>query len=112
MPDTYILSLDLGTTGNRAICFDKNQRIVSHAYQEFPQIYPKPGWVEHNPDAIWKSVHDILKKTFRRVSINKISATGYAEFRPIADNATPEGRAKNRRVDIVMLSGEAERGEP
>lgn len=43
---------------------------------------------------------------------NKISATGYAEFRPIADNATPEGRAKNRRVDLLMLSGESERGEP
>ncbi|MFA7403867.1 MAG: flagellar motor protein MotB [Pelobacteraceae bacterium] len=43
---------------------------------------------------------------------NKISATGFAEFRPIADNATPEGRAKNRRVDLVMLSSEAEHGEP
>ena len=46
------------------------------------------------------------------VDADKISATGYAEFRPIADNATPEGRAKNRRVDLVMLSGEAEQGEP
>ncbi len=46
------------------------------------------------------------------VDPNKISATGYAEFRPIADNATPEGRNRNRRVDLVMLSGEAERGEP
>lgn len=46
------------------------------------------------------------------VDANKISATGYAEFRPIADNATPEGRAKNRRVDLVMLSGDAEHGEP
>src|ERR1035437_1445065 len=46
------------------------------------------------------------------VDANKISATGYAEFRPIADNTTPEGRAKNRRVDLVMLSGEAEKGEP
>ncbi len=43
---------------------------------------------------------------------NKVSATGYAEFRPIADNATPEERAKNRRVDIVMLSADAEHGEP
>ena len=43
---------------------------------------------------------------------NKISTTGYAEFRPIADNSTPEGRGKNRRVDLVMLSGEAEQGEP
>lgn len=52
-----------------------------------------------------------LMKNFD-VDANKISATGYAEFRPIADNATSEGRAKNRRVDLVMLSGEAEHGEP
>lgn len=52
-----------------------------------------------------------LLKNFN-VDPNKISATGYAEFRPIADNATAEGRARNRRVDLVMLSGEGERGEP
>jgi chemotaxis protein MotB len=46
------------------------------------------------------------------VDPDKISATGYAEFRPIADNTTPEGRAKNRRVDLVMLSSDGERGEP
>lgn len=46
------------------------------------------------------------------VDANKISATGFAEYRPIADNATTEGRAKNRRVDLVMLSAEAEHGEP
>lgn len=46
------------------------------------------------------------------VDPNKISATGYAEFRPVAENTTPEGRARNRRVDLVMLSGEGERGEP
>lgn len=46
------------------------------------------------------------------VDPDKISATGYAEFRPMADNATAEGRAKNRRVDLVMLSGDGERGEP
>ncbi len=55
-----------------------------------------------------------LKYLLRNYDIdpNKISATGYAEFRPIADNGTAEGRAKNRRVDLVMLSGDAERGEP
>ncbi|KAB0671871.1 OmpA family protein [Oryzomonas sagensis] len=42
----------------------------------------------------------------------KISATGYGEFRPVADNSTPENRAKNRRVDMVLLSGDGERGEP
>jgi chemotaxis protein MotB len=42
----------------------------------------------------------------------KISATGYGEFRPVSDNSTSESRAKNRRVDMVLLSGEGERGEP
>ena len=46
------------------------------------------------------------------VDPNKISATGYAEFRPVADNATAEGRSKNRRVDLVMLSGDGETVEP
>lgn len=46
------------------------------------------------------------------VDANKISATGFAEYRPIADNTTAEGRAKNRRVDLVMLSAAAEHGEP
>jgi chemotaxis protein MotB len=52
-----------------------------------------------------------LMKNFD-IDADKISATGYAEFRPLAENTTPEGREKNRRVDLVMLSSEAERGEP
>ena len=46
------------------------------------------------------------------VDPSKLSAIGYGEFRPAAENTTPEGRSKNRRVDLVLLSGEAEKGEP
>ena len=49
----YILALDQGTTSSRAIVFDAAGRIVSLAQQEFPQIYPSPGLVEHDPEAIW-----------------------------------------------------------
>ncbi|MGD8626982.1 MAG: glycerol kinase GlpK, partial [Anaerolineae bacterium] len=51
----YILALDQGTTSSRAIVFDHGGRIVTTAQQEFPQIYPRPGWVEHDPEEIWDS---------------------------------------------------------
>lgn len=77
----YILALDLGTTGNRAIVFDKRQNIVSSFYEEFPQIYPKPGWVEHDAEKIWKSARAVLSKTFAKVSIKKIAAIGITNQR-------------------------------
>ena len=51
----YIMALDQGTTSSRAIIFDKNGGIVSLVQREFPQIFPKEGWVEHNPMAIWST---------------------------------------------------------
>ena len=51
----YILALDQGTTSSRAILFDHAGRVVSVAQQEFPQLYPHPGHVEHDPEAIWSS---------------------------------------------------------
>jgi glycerol kinase len=51
----YILALDQGTTSSRAIVFDKTGRAVAIAQKEFPQIFPKPGWVEHDPNEIWSS---------------------------------------------------------
>lgn len=51
----YIMALDQGTTSSRCIIFDKSGNICSMAQKEFSQIYPKPGWVEHNPKEIWSS---------------------------------------------------------
>lgn len=81
MSESYILALDLGTTGNRAIVFDKHQNVVSRVYREFPQIYPKPGWVEHDPEAIWQSTRAILYATFKKVPIRKIAAVGVTNQR-------------------------------
>jgi len=55
-----ILALDLGTTGNRAIIFDRDTRIVASSYREFTQHYPQPGWVEHDPLEIWESVRTVM----------------------------------------------------
>src|SRR5574339_372089 len=51
----YILSLDQGTTSSRSIVFDKQGNIVSSAQKEFKQIYPQPGWVEHDAEVIWST---------------------------------------------------------
>ncbi len=81
MAAKLILALDLGTTGNRAIVFDRSQNIRSQVYEEFPQIYPKPGWVEHDAEAIWKSVRHILDRTFRKISADSIAALGITNQR-------------------------------
>ena len=52
---TYIMALDQGTTSSRCILFDKQGNICSMALKELTQIYPQPGWVEHNPMEIWSS---------------------------------------------------------
>ena len=51
----YILALDEGTTSARAIVFDRESRILSLGQHSFPQIYPQPGWVEHDPEEIWRA---------------------------------------------------------
>ena len=58
----YILSLDLGTTGNRAILFDRQGNIVGQAYKELTQYYPQPGWLEHDATEIWQDVRDAIAK--------------------------------------------------
>ncbi len=56
-----ILAIDQGTTGTRAIIFDQEGQVIESAYREFKQIYPKPGWVEHDPLDIWESVLATVK---------------------------------------------------
>jgi glycerol kinase len=67
----YILALDQGTTSSRAILFDRNGRIVASAQQEFPQLYPKSGWVEHDPEAIWQSQYQVARQVMES---HKVSA--------------------------------------
>ena len=57
---TYIGAIDQGTTSSRFIVFDKTGRIVSVAQKEHEQIFPKPGWVEHDPLEIWRRVEEVV----------------------------------------------------
>ena len=60
MDNQYILALDQGTSSSRAIVFDHDGRICATSQKEFPQHFPKPGWVEHNPKDIWSSEASVI----------------------------------------------------
>jgi glycerol kinase len=59
---SHIVAIDEGTTGVRAIAVDERGRLVDSAYTEFRQIYPQPGWVEHDPNEIWQATLEVLRK--------------------------------------------------
>ena len=72
----YILALDQGTTSSRAIVFDHNGQICSVAQKEFPQYFPKPGWVEHNPNEIWSSQASVIAEAISSIDINGLDIAG------------------------------------
>lgn len=79
----YILSLDQGTTSSRAIVFDHGGNICSVAQKEFKQIFPKPGWVEHDPMEIWASQGSVAKEALLKLSLKAgdIAAIGITNQR-------------------------------
>lgn len=83
MSGKYIISLDQGTTSSRTIIFDKNQNIIAKCQQEYPQIYPKPGWVEHNPQDIYNSQYSTTIDALIQAEINpsEIAAIGITNQR-------------------------------
>jgi len=70
----YILALDQGTTSSRAILFDENGIIISSAQKEFTQIFPQPGWVEHDPMEIWQTQSSMAKEALESASLNASDA--------------------------------------
>ena len=89
----YILALDQGTTSSRAILFDRAQNIVGVAQKEFTQIYPRQGWVEHDPQEIYSSQYAVMMEVITRsgISVEDIAAIGITNQRETAivwDRAT------------------------
>ncbi|MFW5755157.1 MAG: FGGY family carbohydrate kinase [Tangfeifania sp.] len=81
--EKYILSLDSGTTSNRGILFNHSGEITSTAQQEFEQIYPRPGWVEHRPADIWDSQLTVARGVIEKqgISASDIAAIGITNQR-------------------------------
>src|SRR2546423_130658 len=66
----YIGALDQGTTSTRFIVFDKSGRIVASAQKEHRQIYPKPGWVEHDPEEIWRCTQEVIAEVMQQQALH------------------------------------------
>ncbi len=83
MSKKYVLALDQGTTSSRAILFDKTGKIVGVAQKEFTQIFPQPGWVEHNPMEIWDTQLLVARQVLAQngVKADEISAIGITNQR-------------------------------
>ena len=80
---SYLLAIDQGTSSSRTVIFDSTATVIASAQQEFPQEYPQPGWVEHDPEEIWGSVLNVSKKalTDSGASLDEISAIGITNQR-------------------------------
>ncbi|MHB8830066.1 MAG: FGGY family carbohydrate kinase, partial [Syntrophales bacterium] len=79
----YILSLDQGTTSSRAIIFDRDGLPVAVAQKEFAQFYPKPGWVEHDPEEIWSTQAGVATEAIAKAGLDaaEIAAIGITNQR-------------------------------
>ena len=91
----HILALDQGTTSSRAIVFDHAGSIVAVAQKEFPQIFPKPGWVEHDPGEIWSTQAGVAAEALTRANVRAadvaaIGITNQRETTVVWDRATGE----------------------
>ena len=79
----YLIALDQGTTSSRCIIFDRQQKIAGYAQREFTQIYPQPGWVEHDPMEIWSSQYSVLTQALAQTGISpkEVAAIGITNQR-------------------------------
>ena len=77
----YILVIDQGTTGTTACLINSSGHLIKESNKPFPQIFPKPGWVEHNPDDIWQSVLQAVEEVTKDFDHNQIAAIGISNQR-------------------------------
>ena len=79
----YIIAIDQGTSSSRVVIFDRSGQKVAVAQEEFPQIYPQPGWVEHDPEAIWSSVVSVVRRVMQEggVAADRLAALGITNQR-------------------------------
>lgn len=72
----YLIAIDQGTSSSRTVVFDQRAGVVASSQKEFPQIYPQPGWVEHDPEAIWESVRTVTSEALASSGVTQKQIAG------------------------------------
>ena len=95
MADKYVLAIDQGTTSSRAIIFDHSGRIVATGQKEHEQIFPKAGWVEHDPKEIWENIREVVGIALAHAQVNAsdlvaVGVTNQRETAMVWDKSTGE----------------------
>ena len=103
MSGQHVLAIDQGTTSSRAMIFDEHGQSVANAQQEFRQIYPQDGWVEHDPEDIWQSVLSVCRQALRQALESGIEVAGSGS----PTNVRPPwyGTARLASRSATLLSG-------
>ncbi len=95
MRGKFLLAIDQGTSSSRTVIYDHDANVVASDQQEFPQIYPQPGWVEHDPEEIWKCVTDVTRGAMQKAGaaaadVSAIGITNQRETTVIWDRESGE----------------------
>ena len=119
---TYVGAVDQGTTGTRFIVFDHGGQVVANAYEKHEQIYPEPGWVEHDPMEIWENTKQVITQALGQAGISpdQLEAIGVTNQRETtllwdADSGRPvhnaivwQDRRTTERVEELEENGKVE----
>src|SRR6056297_2482283 len=122
MTDTYVGSIDQGTTGTRFMVFDHDGGVVSQAYEKHEQIYPEPGWVEHDPMEIWENTKLVINEALDKEGIDpeQLEALGVTNQRettivwdketgkPVHNALVWQDRRTTDRVEEIQDEGKVE----
>jgi len=122
MTESYVASIDQGTTGTRFMVFDHSGSIVANAYEQHEQIYPEPGWVEHDPMEIWENTKEVITRGLAESGVDptQLEAIGITNQRettivwdemtgkPVYNALVWQDRRTTDRVEEIEAEGKVE----
>ena len=122
MSRSYVGAIDQGTTGTRFMVFDHDGQVVASEYEQHEQLYPEPGWVEHDPVEIWEAVERVVLRGLKRATLdpNQLAALGITNQRettvvwdratgkPVYNALVWQDRRTTDRVEELEAEGKAE----